>query len=235
MKPAKKHLLWIALLLCLLAGLFSWRGVQRVCAVAAVQNSVQRNYEITFESEDRPASLPALIDSGVNWMLQHLFASTTGSSNLDIIYQERFRAFFRGPIHYISIYEPHAFLSDPGAALARFPNLSHVEVDCDGGTSPTESQWSLLCTRLRSLPDLEEVGLGGDYLNDACIAPLAGHPRLRCVTIESGQITVKSLSTFSSMPQLSKLLIGDERLTTDVANALKAALPKVKTVFPSPE
>ena len=183
---------WFWLFAIAAAALFLWSCIERVTSVAAVQNSLERAWEIDFNAGGCPASLPTVIDDKVYDFLFDRFPDKNGELlNRDIIWHERFRALFRGPIRDIKIYEPDAFRGDLGVALARFPELQRVSVDGSVGENyPTEANWTLLCTRLRSMTQLKEVELGGTWVTDAAIAPLAGHPSLRIILINNGQLTV---------------------------------------------
>ena len=187
--------------------------------------------------------LPARIDSMADNLIVRLFDQTRGydgtqpakTRNRDIVYQERFRALFRGPIQEIDVYYFEAFHGDLGAAFARFPSLRRVEVF---DNFPTEPEWTHLCAKLRELPRLEEIELGGAWITDAAIAPLAGHPNLRTVTIEYGRLTDGCTKTFATMPRLSKLRIGeqiypgDAWLSPEQTAAMTAALPSVTVEAP---
>ena len=234
-------MLVIAILILLL-----WPPIHQVIAVAAVQNSLERGWEINFGSQPVPPGLPAFVDSQVDDLLYQMFANPPGirktqpisTLNRDLIYQERFRAFFRSPIREIDIADPEGFRGDLGAALARFPGLRRFTIFDNEQTGPTEADWKLLCTRLRALPDLEEVALAGPMITDAALAPLSGHPKITKVEIDYARLTPKSIETFASMPSLRELHIGDiinseiEWPTPETLEKFKAALPNVKLTLP---
>lgn len=237
-----KPKLWAALLIFAFVCLLLWPPIHQVIAVAAVQNSVDYGWVITFGSGTVPAGLPVSVDSAVEDLIGRMFAQTahyTGAypeSTLrrDIIYHERFRAFFRGPIRGICIDSPGGFRGDLGAALARFPDLRGVYIADLGQSQPSEADWKLLFTRLRALPDLEEVALRGNMITDAALAPLSGHPGIKYLTLNYGNLTDKSIQTFASMPNLRELEFegvpnGDiEWPGPESEKAIIAALPNVK-------
>ena len=229
--------------------LLLWSPVQTAIDVAAVQNAVQRDWEISFgysSGQGKPAGLPASLDSAANSLFGRVFAGTKGyngtqptkTRNRDIVSHERFRALFRGQIRDIHIYYFEAFRGDLGAVLARFPELRRVTVFENEPNSPTESQWTLLASRLRALPRLEEIELGGAWVTDAAIAPLAGHPGLRVVTILDGRLSPECTKIFVTMPRLSKLHIegqryeGDTWLAPTDEKMLRTALPRVTIEVP---
>jgi hypothetical protein len=123
--------------------------------------------------------------------------------------------------------------------LARFRDLRRVTAWAeDGETHPTESEWTLLCTHLRALPHLEELEIGGWQITDRAIAPLAGHPRLRTLSISAGRLSESSTKTFAALPRLAKLHIGEQLHEGDVwlspaqQAAMTAALPNIGIEFP---
>jgi hypothetical protein len=223
-------------------------SIQRIMDVAAVQNSVRRDFEIGFGQSDsiRPPVLPKLLDDAAESILTRLFKDRLSynrdwpphSTVRQIIYQERFRALFRGPIRELHVYYCEAFTGDLGAALSRFPNLRSVTVFENEPDVPTEADMALLCKRLRTFPHLEELELGGSWVTDAAIAPLAGHPKLKSVTISYGRLTAGCVKTFSSIPHLTELHIGEQIydgaawLSPEDQRAMSAALPGVTIEFP---
>lgn len=235
---------WFWLFSIATVALVLWSCIERVASVAAVQDSLERAWEIDFNTGGCPASLPASIDDRLYNFLFDRLPDKEGDGrerylNRNIIWHERLRALFRGPMRAISIYDPEAFRGDLGAALARFPELQRVSVDgSEGEKYPTEAEWMLLCTRLQSLPQLKEIVLGGTWVTDEAIAPLAHHPNLRIISINIGQLTVGSLKTFQTIPRLTKLHIedlhGDAKpsLSPEDQKAMNTALPTVTIEFP---
>lgn len=228
--------------LCIVGALMSytvWFMVRRVGEVAAVQDSLERAWEIDFwgggEREGRPQMLPKALDEFVDSRLGDIFRETAGVR--DYIHRERFRALFRKPIDEIHIYYPERLRGDLGAALARFPRLRRFTLSENYDFAPTEEQWTRLCTQFRSMPNLEEIELGGAWITDAAIAPLTGHPRLRVVVMTEGRLTAKCLGTFASMHNLTQLDIGAQGFAGDMwpaateQEAIRAALPKVVVGF----
>jgi hypothetical protein len=238
---------------CVVSGLalILWRPVQRVLNVAAVQNAVQRDWEIGFGSpngDHPPPMIGSFFDSTAEAFFNRFFPSPYGYPNGDLpaksvnrtpVYIERFRAFFRPPIQEVHVFYFEALCGDLGAALTRFPQLRRVTVVTEEEIgSPTEADWKTLCTKLRSLPHLEKVVLGGAWMTDTSIAPLSGHPQLRKVSILYGHLTPASTKTFASMPHLIRLELkesiyeGEMELSHDGQKAMRAALPAVKIEFP---
>ncbi len=227
--------------------------VKNVLAVIAVQNAVWRDYEISFgygpgARTDRPAMLPVALDNAAEKFFEHVFARTRGlpetelvkTRNRDITYHERFRAFFRGPIDEVHIYYCEGFRSDVGEALGNFPHLRRVTVYSNEPEDiPTEAEWALLCTRLRAMPEIEEIELGGRLISDAALAPLAGHPGLRKVEISYGRVTAAGCAkTFGSMPRLTRFELGeimydDVWASPEEQAKMSAAMPAVSIKLPS--
>jgi hypothetical protein len=218
--------------------------IPRVREVVAIQDALQRKYEISFWSDnipgaDRPSLLPVALDTAAAGCFDKLFARTYGSTNYQIVYHERFRALFRGPLRDVHIYYPEAFQGDKlGAALLRLPELRHLTVKEVDPSRPTEADWKLLFTRLRSAPNLETLDIGGDRITEDALTPLAGHPHLQSITIEYSRLTPACARLFSSMPRLKLLHIdetvydGDSWLTPAQAQAMAAALPGVTLELP---
>jgi hypothetical protein len=221
-----------------------------VLDLAAVQSTVQRDWEISFgysTGPDKPALLPARLDSAADDFFYRILghtrvddgSQTAHTRNRDVIYRERFRAFFRGPIQDVHIYDFEAFQGDLGAALARFPDLRRFTAwAVDSDIHPTEAEWTQLCTHLRALPNLEEVEIGGIQLTDRAIAPLAGHPQLRRLSIVAGRLSPSSAATFATLPRLIKLQLGEQAhegdawLSAAEQAAMTATLPHTEIVSP---
>ena len=240
--------------LCLLVlaaiGLLLFRPIKKVLAVAAVQNAVQCDWEVEFvDASGIPNRKPAMLPQWIDLIAEDLFSlmcvvpsdkiatQSPNTFNFPSVHLERFRAPFHDSIQEIRIRSFEAFSGDLGSEFARFPDLRRVIVEEPGGYLPTESEWTHLCARLRELPHLEEIELGGMWVTDAAIAPLAGHPNLRSIYIKYGRLTDGCTKTFASIPHLSKLKIGfqsdeeGETLSRQIKAAIRAALPAVEVEF----
>ena len=241
----RKPKTWLSVFILAVIGLLLFVPIKKALDVAAVQDAVQRDWEINFNETvgvptTIPPMLPPRIDSIAEDVFDQFFGDTHGYSNRDIVYKNRFRSLFRGPIRDIVVYDFERFRGDLGAAFARFPSLRRVEVIASYDAFPTEAEWTHFCVRLRELPRLEEIELGGTWITDAAIAPLAGHPNLRTVTITLGSLTDGCTKTFASMPRLSKLHIEDQIhsedqtawLSPEQIAAMQAALPSVTVEIP---
>lgn len=227
-----------------------WMAGQRISAVMAVQNAVNRDWEISFGygwsgTTGKPVGLPHFVDAAVSAWFERRYAHTAGydgslpakSRNRSTVYFERFRSLFRGPIHEIHVYYPETIPGDLGAALARFRGLRHVTVK-ETDDTVTEPDWKRLCTRLREFPNLEEIELLGPWLTDDAISPLAGHPRLRVIHISMGRLSVKCKETFATIPRLALLHIEQESFDDDEwisplgEEELRVTLPHVAIELP---
>jgi hypothetical protein len=237
------HKAWWCLLLVAFFAPLIWFAVQRNSDIKAVENAIDRDWELVFDQTGAPpAALPSFVDSAAKKWFDWRYADSFGydgyepvkTRNRADVYHERFRCLFRGPIEEIIIGYPEKFRGDAlGAALARFPRLRYFCVEELDEKGLTESDWTLLCRRLRDLPQLEEVELGGPTLTNAALAPLAGHPKLRIVTIQDGRFTHECARTFSAIPHLTKLSIegqsseGNTWLAPDDEKTMRARLPGV--------
>jgi len=233
LKSAK---IWVGAFLLLMATLFAWVEVQRWYDVAAVQDVVERNWEITFGAEQRPALLPESIDTAIYKYLvgKYDHESGEGPRHTELqgyILHERFCALFRRPIQNIEIHYPEGVRGDVGAALQRFPGLRSVTLE-EFNDMP-EANFKVLCAKLRRLSDLEELTLLGVPMTDAALAEFAGHPRLRSMTTSGGHFTAECAKTFASLPSLRRLELvtydadGHVGLPPEIDNAIRAALPNV--------
>ena len=244
---------WITLLTLAILSLLLFLPIKNVLDVTAVQNAVQRDWEIDFFDASRlPNGMPAMLpdrlnDVAWNYLLEkfHYVPETSGDTPAklhyrNVVYHERFKAFFRGPIEEINVYYFEAFHGDLGAAFARFPHLRRVTVVDNKDTLPTEAEWTKLCTRLRALPNLESIELGGAWITDTALGPLAGHPHLRSLTITFGRHTEACVKTFATLPHLTTFHFGNQYseaetpLTPEMKAAIIAALPGVTVEFPDP-
>jgi len=228
--------------------LFVLPAARRNSDIKAVEDAVDRDWEISFDQTDaRPRRLPPFLDGWAEAWFDWRYADTYGydgtqpvkTRNRGVVYHERFRCLFRGPIETINIGYPEKFRGDTlGAALARFPKLRFFAVVELEDTGLAESEWTLLCMRLRVLPQLEEIELAGPTLTNAAVAPLAGHPNLRVVTILDGRLSPGCIETFSTMPKLTTLHIegqrydGDTWLTPDEEAMMRGRLPSVTLEVP---
>ena len=236
---------WTLVLVAAFIPILLWIVIRQMLDVAAVQDAVQRDWEMAFTHIDgeqfaRPQVLPKAIDDAVDHLLTKRYPDPREFQNhvsyRYSVYLERFRAMFRGRIREIRIYDPEGFRGDLGAALQRFPGLRLVEVHDLHTSLPSEKEWELLCRRLRELPDLETLHLQGRWITDAAIAPLAAHPRLRSLAITWGTgtgLTPACLKTFAAIPNLKELNIVAQNpgdgvwITQEVQAELAAALPGI--------
>jgi hypothetical protein len=213
---------------------FGWRYYR----VAAVQDALVRDYEITFGSGERPSAMPKVLDEN----LEKFLVGKRGiwnRVNPDIIYGERVRAMFRGNITEIHIYYHEGFRGDLGAALLRFPELKKLTVS---ETDSHLADYKLLCLRIRELPELEEMELGGAHITSDALLPLAGHPKLRKLNISySVLLTTDVLETLEELPALKILEVGkihgpDEKEWESPAllARFREALPGVTVTLPEP-
>ena len=206
----KRRIALIALALFLwIASLAAWR----VLSIAAIQDALERDWEINFNDGLVPRMLPDQVDEAVRSLIWKLtdpeqpprFLEQKGSR--DTIWRERFRALFRGPITEIEIYYPGTLRDDLGAALARFPSLRRLSIR-EAGFS--KSDWSYVFAGLQRLKHLEELDIGGHELRDRTIEPLSKLTNLRKVTIETGSLSTESIETFRHLPNLTELVLAPE-------------------------
>ena len=212
--------------------------------IAAVQDSLERDWEINFESGARPSLLPSALDDAFNSVIRRLVDPQRRTlflaekPNRDEVWRERIRALFRGRITQIEIYYPGRLRADLGSALARFGSLRRLKIfDADFSVS----DWSFALAGVQRLHSLEELAIGGHELRDAAIEPLARQPSLRKVTITAGKLGTASTETFATLPRLRELEF--EANTIDDGHApnelplpenqklMRDALPRVEVRF----
>jgi len=230
----------VFLLLAVVVSALVWLPIQRMLAVAGVQNCLDRDWEISFGPEElvRPKAMPASVDDSAQSVFQEI-AERLGrggwvKENRDTIWHERFRALFRGRIEEIHIYYPGEFRGDLGIALQRFPHLRRLGIWATSGL--TEAQWKRFFKGLRELPELEEVEFGGQQVTDAALAPLSGHSRLRVLSVLESALTSKCARTLSELPNLKEVRF-DSASSFPAAEegALRAALPRLQLDLPEKE
>jgi hypothetical protein len=113
---------------------------------------------------------------------------------------------FRGRIEEVHIYYPVDIRGDLGAALLHFGGLRKLTFFENEAHLPTEASYKLLCQRLRSAVNLEELELGGGQLTSNAVAPLEGHPKLSKLKISySCRLTADVLKTLKTLPSLTIL------------------------------
>ncbi|QIF02658.1 hypothetical protein [Roseimicrobium sp. ORNL1] len=239
-KPRKRGRLLVVTALAVLFLCFVPSG-WNYYRVAAVQNALTRNWEITFGKEGKPDAMPGFLDDKVQALLGDK-ENRWGEQIPSVVYRERVRAMFRGRIEEVHIYYPVDIRGDLGAALLHFEGLRKFTFFENEKHLPTEASYKLLCQRLRSAMNLEELELGGGQLTSDAIAPLAGHPKLSRLKISySCRLTADVLKTLKTLPSLTTLEVKDicgpdeEEWNSPVLHArFHDALPSVTLELPKP-
>ena len=197
-----------ALLAVAIVGMFAFLAARRVTSVAAIQDSLERDWEINFNAGERPRLLPSRVDAAAQSLIQrilgpepeHLFLGQ--KPNRDTVWCERFRALFRGRITEMEIYYPGRLRHDLGSALARFSALRRLTIH-EAGFS--DSDWAYVFAGLQRLPHLEELEIGSYEFRDSTIEPLANQRSLRRISITLGRFSTECVETFRQMPKLTEL------------------------------
>jgi len=233
-KRPRWHSLAALAVILLCWSLAAWRYYR----IAAVQDALSRDYEISFGREPRPFGMPEALDNAVRRYLGGK-GETWKRSNPEIVYGERVRGIFRGSIKEMGIYYHEGFSNELGTALLRFPELKRLAIS---ETDPHKGDYKLLCEDIRRLRNLEELELGGAQINDDAIGALAGHPKLEKLNVSySVFLTPDVLLTLKSLPKLGTLEIGDvygpgEKAwrSPEVLARFREQLPGVKVTLPQP-
>jgi hypothetical protein len=233
---------WLALVVILLvvAGVAPY--VRQVSLAAAIQNSVARSEEITLNHPSDP--IPAFVDSAIFKSVEWYGEWTGADDDLRELYCERLAMPFQArQLRNLELYDPKNFDVRLCNIIRKCSGLQSVTILDWGGwglpLTPPESSWRSLCEALRTLPRLETLGIGSEQLTDDALAPLAGHPTLRKITMERVPISITpdSARTFARMPSLKELFLGEpsrstEEIWTEAEMArFRAALPEVKVTF----
>lgn len=243
-KSRKLKARWVVLAVVVVCAAGVAPFVREIYLAAAIQNAIARNGEITLNdtgNEFAPRFLDEAIQKSVEWYGE---LTQADSEQRELYYYRVTTPLRAGRLRNLGIYDPKNFDDRLGNAIRRCSGLRSVEVlDWGGwGTPPTppESSWRSLCEALRTLPRLEELGIGSEELTDAALAPLGGHPTLRKITLERVpmSITPESARIFASMPNLKELTLGEpSRMTEEVWTKeaivrFRRALPGVVVTIP---
>jgi hypothetical protein len=222
MRPRRSRIMLALVLVALAAlGLFAWRPVQQVWALAALQACIEGG--VAPEMESRSLRFPDAIDRSITKAIEQRAAG----SGRERDHVRLYHALFAEPIDKINLYA-HAFHGDPGVALARFPRLSYLYIYMGRRETPTEEELTQLCRALRGMPQLQSIVFWGDAVTNVSLAPLAGHPTLRELTICKGPFTAEVTQTLRSLPSLDYLGLDSKTLTADDIKSITTALPSVK-------
>jgi hypothetical protein len=179
-------------------------AANRWFAIAAIQNSLQRDWEIQING-GKPRALPDSLDSGVSWILDQAFADTVGERNRNEVIHERFTSLFQGRIHSLDIYNPYVFDEKLSNSIGRLGELESLEVVEPEDLYPIpKPAVTKLLESIRGLPKLKKLEIGTTWLHDEDLAILRGHPKLEILILNDCPITTKSFDTFVSLPQLKK-------------------------------
>ena len=146
------------------------RCVWAFTVVHSVASTVKRSVEIGFGPVGQP-------DRIGHWVSDHIDLPAW-------LHRGTFDVALR-PVTEFEVWYFAGLRGDLGAEIRRFSGLRRVTIIVDYG--PTESDWTLICTRLKTLPRLEELWIGSPDLTERGLQPLVGHPRLRTIVIAKGR------------------------------------------------
>jgi len=200
---------------------------QRWFAVAAIQQSLQRDWETQING-GYPNSLPRTLDGAVVWFLNRSFSESKGKENRNEVLHDRFLSLFQGRVRELLIYNPYTFDDHLGDAICRFDELESLSVvepeQLYPIPAPAIANLLQSAHRLHSLKSLE---LGTTWVHDAEVAKLAGISRLETLKLNGCPITSKAFPAFLSLPRLKRLEINDTNITADEAQSLAQLVPNV--------
>lgn len=152
--------------------------------VAAIQNALPRNWEVSFNVDARPRFMPVFLDDLAARLLSKVYAAEQGKRNTDVVYRERFRSLFRGPIRSVDIYYPDGFDERLANAISHMPQLERFGLNEHSGTIPTEEDWDVVLRSVGQLPKLKELEISGDTLTTQAVHRLKGARKLQKLYIE---------------------------------------------------
>ncbi len=133
------------------------------------------------------------------------------------------------------------YIEDPSSDKSLMSELRHwrkrLEIECPAVTAIKVSLFNQsgkdIMPYLRDLPQLKEITLHGDWLDDEGMKGLSGCTNLIHLDIESDQITDVGVLGIAGNKNLQKLRVSSEQLT-DRGMAVVAQLPKLESlVWPS--
>jgi hypothetical protein len=218
--------------------------LRRMADVAAVQDSLDRDWEISFNDGMRPVAMPAMLDEAAadfaRWYVgpepDYLFYTQKG--NRDVVWHERIRSLFRGRITSIEIYYPGPLRGDLGKAIARFPRLRCLKIH---NAEFSDFDWRTLLHGLHRLDHLQELEISDERLINETLEPLAGHPSLRKLTFTQGKLDQVCARHLSRLPRLEEVHFyydaldnggepNEERLA-EMKRLITESLPKVRVIF----
>jgi hypothetical protein len=218
----------IALPLILLFGI----GGYRVYRVAALQNAMANPADISLGLENGTGG-PEWAEKVVEYVVK--FSGRTVEEQGAL--RERLMAVFRSKTDFITLQDPHGFSTDTGRALQRFPDVRWVVIRDVWQVTP-EGEVKTLLDHLRQMEDLELIYIHASALSDTAFASLAGHPKLRAVSLDLGSCSPKILETLKTLPSLKELTIDVHNNPAmsgkDTEQIFRNALPGVQITFASP-
>lgn len=234
--PSKKWFRRALVAILVIVLVLGFRMADRYSDVAALQESMTRNYEITFNSWGKPALLPEFIDQFAKKQIDRKHGATHGTTNLDALTIERFRSMFRGSIWSIEINYPEGFRRGVGDAVAEFPILETLVIN-DGGTdanSYDDVAVAELFGAIAELGALESLQLNGIWVTSERLTTIGALAELRRLTIGDCDLTLACFEWIRSLPKLESLDLSSAFLDTDALLEFARANPQIKVIHPAP-
>ncbi len=211
MSKRVKPIRWIALLIALLVIAVAAVLAPRWLAVAAVQNACQRNWEITFGDEEKPAVVPAWLDELVLKAIDRICAKDPTPRRY-IVYRERYRATFRGKITHLGIYSPEVLDLSIRSAMGRFPHLRSLEVEISVDLPPNDPGTHAFFEAAGGLANLETLEISLSLLRPELFDHLRPSESLKEIEIEArfadfDSPTSEICVSLSQIPSLERIEI----------------------------
>jgi hypothetical protein len=90
--------------------------------------------------------------------------------------------------------------------IATFPRVTGaVFGETYSGTNATDSEWKAILTTMAGVRALSWLNLRGRELTDDALTPLASHPNLHSLLLNTNRLTPACLSTVAALPNLDEL------------------------------
>jgi hypothetical protein len=105
----------------------------------------------------------------------------------------------------LSEVEPTGRMAELAMEFPRLKSASIMEKH-DGAHAP-EVEWATVIHTVSTVRGLEHLSLYGREITDAALAPLAAHPNLRSIVLNSDRLTPACLTTIATFPQLRALYL----------------------------
>ena len=191
----------------LVVGIFV-RCVVRWNEVAAVQDSLQGDWQINYNTPFRPQYLPVFADKLAERILRKMYKDDLGNRNRETVYRDRFQCLFRGSLRRLDIFNAEDLHDNFGPAISHLRQLEALVIREDDGARLTKEHWQAAFRAIAHHPILRELDVGGERITSETLSALAGALKLEKLTIVYARLNPEFLATLPPLPTLKELHIG---------------------------